>query len=112
MVLRPDLVHTGDMGSSGIRRRKPAHRLPKVRDADLPTENDLIPPNIMWPAKGSGFEADPFSPAGSAQRGWWLLNAARRGRTRRARTLGWIYLLLIAIPITIGLLSHIVHTIR
>jgi hypothetical protein len=63
------------VGSKGIRRRKPAHHLPKVR---LPDENDVIPPNIMWPAPGSGFEADPFSPAGTAQREWWLIG--RMGR--------------------------------
>ena len=60
------------MGSKGIRRRKPAHQLAPVRTR-LPDQNDLVPPNIMWPASGSGFQADPFSPAGSAQRGWWLI---------------------------------------
>jgi len=32
-----------------------------------------MPPNIMWPAKGSGLQADPFSPAGTSQRYWWLI---------------------------------------
>lgn len=33
----------------------------------------------MWPEPGSGFEADPFSPAGTAQReGQFLQGLARR----------------------------------
>jgi hypothetical protein len=58
------------MGSRGIRRRKPARHLPPVREVD---PDDDIPPNIMWPPKGSGFQADPFSPAGTSQRYWLLI---------------------------------------
>ncbi len=65
----------------------------------------------MWPAKDSGFEADPFSPAGSAQREWWLINAARRGGTRRQRAL-WIWILMIAVPIAIGLIVYVVNTVH
>lgn len=75
------------MGSRGIRRRKPVHHLPKVSSRDLPTENDLIPPHIMWPAKGSGFDPSAFSPAGSAQRGWRLTQGL--ARNRRTRWLVW-----------------------
>jgi hypothetical protein len=97
------------MGSKGIRRRKPAHHLPKVSDRDIPNDNDLIPPNIMWPSKGAGFEADPFSPAGSAQRQWWLISAARRGSNRRTRRLGWLFVALIAIPVGVGLVVQLVQ---
>lgn len=51
------------MGSRGIRRRKPVHHLPKVSDRETPSPDDLIPP-VMWPSKGSGFEADPVQPCG------------------------------------------------
>jgi hypothetical protein len=78
------------MGSRGSRSRKPAHHLPKVRDSELPTASDLMPPNIMWPEQGSGFEADPFSPAGTAQRQWWLIN--RLGRRRGTRWIIWLSL--------------------
>jgi len=63
------------MGSRGIRRRKPVHHLPKVSDRETPSPDDLVPP-VMWPSKGSGFEADPFSPAGTAQRYWWGVRKA------------------------------------
>jgi hypothetical protein len=83
------------MGSRGIRRRKPAHHLPPVREID---PDDDIPPNIMWPAKGSGFQADPFSPAGTSQRYWLLIR-------RQAGTGGSVsfraYLLLMAILVVV-----------
>jgi len=78
------------MGSWGARRRKAVQHLPKVSSRDLPTENELIPPNIMWPAKGSGFEADPFSPAGTQQRQWWMIQRLASGR--RTRWIIWLSL--------------------
>jgi hypothetical protein len=104
-------IHTAEMGSKGIRRRKPAHHLPKVSDRDIPNDNDLIPP-IMWPSTGSGFEADPLSPTGSAQRQWWLIRAAQRGSNRRTRTLGWLFVTLIAIPVGVGLVIQPVQLIH
>ena len=47
----------------------------------------------MWPDAGSGFEADPFSPAGTAAR-MWSLTAAPGGRGRQA-LLGQMVLLAI-----------------
>lgn len=42
----------------------------------------------MWPEKGSGFEADPFSPAGSAEREWGLIQRLPSlRRNRRAMVL-------------------------
>jgi hypothetical protein len=61
-----------------------------VRDSELSTANDLIPPNIMWPEKGSGFDPDPLSPAGAAQREWWLIS--RLGRRRGTRWIIWLAL--------------------
>ena len=39
---------------------------------------DVTPP-VMWPEPGSGFEADPFSPAGMSQQIWTA--TGRRPRT-------------------------------
>ena len=80
-----------------FRRRKSAHHLPKVRDRDL----DVSPPNIMWPGPGSGFEASPFSPAGTAQRVWWLIRGS--ARKRRTRWLIWVALaFVLSGPILLG----------
>jgi hypothetical protein len=43
-------------------------------------DRDLTPP-VMWPDEGSGFEADPFSPAGFSQQVW---TATRRRPHSRA----------------------------
>lgn len=84
------------MGRAGIRRRKPYKRLPR---ADVPDENDLVPPHIMWPGKGAGFEASPYSTAGTHQRSWWLLLGLGRHRSRRVRgvvvVMAWAVLLYI-----------------
>ena len=47
----------------------------------------------MWPSAGSGFEADPFSPAGLAQQEWVL--ASRAGRSRSGRVLVWVIVVLL-----------------
>jgi hypothetical protein len=70
------------MGRAGIRRRKPYTRLPRARHVD---ENDLVPPHIVWPANGAGFEASPYSTAGTHQRSWWVLKGLARHRSRRLR---------------------------
>ncbi len=51
--------------------------LPKVHTGT----DDAIPPNIMWPEAGSGFEASAISPAGGAKGQWGLVRSLRRGRT-------------------------------
>ncbi|MDQ3758261.1 MAG: hypothetical protein M3394_10475 [Actinomycetota bacterium] len=68
------------MGAKGIRRRKPYRRLPPAR---VPDDNDAIPPHIMWPGPGSGFEAHPLSPAGRSMEGMRLLSGLRRRGGRR-----------------------------
>lgn len=54
------------MGAKGIRKRTPSRRLPSLRRRT----NYIDEPPVMWPPPSSGFEADPFSPAGQMQ-GWW-----------------------------------------
>jgi hypothetical protein len=51
------------------------------RHHELPEEPefDTTPP-VMWPDEGSGFEADPFSPAGMSQQIWTATR--RRPRSR------------------------------
>jgi hypothetical protein len=56
----------------------PHHDLPEVPD------RALTPP-VMWPGEGSGFEADPFSPAGLSQQIW-----TATGRRPHSRTGLWI----------------------
>ena len=57
----------------------------------------------MWPESGSGFEADPFSPAGTAQREWILLQAL--GRSRYGKLAVWILLAVVVGVLTFSLLS-------
>lgn len=87
------------MGSSGMRRRKPAHHLPKVSGR----VGDVSPPNVMWPDSDSGFNASGFSPAGSAQRGYRFTQGL--GRRRRSRRLVWVML---AWTLS-GIVSIVVH---
>ena len=51
--------------------------LPKVRGGN----EDAIPPNIMWPETGSGFDASAVSPAGGAKAQRGLVRSLARGRT-------------------------------
>ena len=67
---------------------------------------DDLPPDITWPGAGSGFEADPFSPAGSAQRRWWLLWAAERGNPRARAMIavlltGGVVALIVMVPVVV-----------
>ncbi len=57
----------------------------------------------MWPVAGSGFEADPFSPAGLAQQEWVL--ASRAGRSRAGRVLVWVIVVLLVLGVATPLLS-------
>jgi hypothetical protein len=82
------------VGSQGIRARKPRRKLPP---AIVPSDNDLIPPQIMWPDAGSGFEANAWSPAGQSQRQWWFLRGLARGRRVPLRPA----LLLAALPLAV-----------
>jgi hypothetical protein len=56
----------------------PENRRRPASDAVVP-ETDRTPP-VMWPDEGSGFEADPFSPAGMSQQIW--IATGKRPRSR------------------------------
>jgi hypothetical protein len=73
------------VGSSGAKRRSPKGSA-RRRDASLRGVGDSPP--VMWPEEGSGFEADPFSPAGTAERRWLLIRNA--GNIARNRSAMWI----------------------
>ena len=91
------------MGAKGIRRRKPYRKLPPAR---VPTENEVIPPHIMWPDSDSGFEADPWSPAGRAQREWWLLQGlTRRGSRPAVSIVLWAVIAVLALAVLSNLLA-------
>jgi hypothetical protein len=64
-------------------------------------------PPVMWPSQGSGFEADPFSPAGTAQREWMLTQ--RLGRTRWGKLFVWLILLAFVTPLVIAFISTVFH---
>ena len=49
------------------------------RRRDVASVGDPTPP-VMWPDEGSGFDADPFSPAGMSQQIWTA--TGRRPRSR------------------------------
>jgi hypothetical protein len=56
------------------------------REDEWPVDSEFeSTPPIMWPDAGSGFEADPFSPAGMSQQIW-----RATGRRPRSRTGLWI----------------------
>jgi hypothetical protein len=99
-------VHTRDVGSSKSRGRKRSRHLPKVREE---AQGDVPP--VMWPARGSGLEASPYSPAGVAQ-AYWRLVRAKRPRTHRERNqatiAGAVLVGLILLGATVGLIIHLV----
>ena len=61
----------------------------------------------MWPGADSGFEADPFSPAGSAQREWAFWQ--HLGRRRAGRFAVWIILGLVVLVPVISVLVALLH---
>lgn len=60
----------------------------------------------MWPAAGSGFEADPFSPAGTAQREWFFIR--RLGQSRVGMGFVWVILALLVAVLVAALVSSLV----
>jgi hypothetical protein len=69
------------MGSKAIRRRKPYRRLTSLRR----NANYIDEPPVMWPSASSGFEADPFSPAGQMQGVWRLTGGGTDADEAEAR---------------------------
>ncbi len=62
----------------------------------MPIE-DPTPGHVMWPEKGSGFEASTWSPAGRAQLAWIAAGNIRRG----ARVPLWP---LVVVPLAAGVI--------
>jgi hypothetical protein len=61
-------------------------------------------PPVMWPDEGSGFEADPFSPAGMSQQVW---NATGyRSRSPLVRRIVQVVALLIAFAFIAAQVAH------
>jgi hypothetical protein len=72
----------------------------------MPEPYDSEPP-IMWPSEGSGFEADSYSPAGTAQREWVL--SQRLGRSRFGKLVVWLILALVILVPVVSLLIAAFH---
>ena len=77
------------------------------RRRDLPTndesESDWSPP-VMWPEPGSGFEADPLSPAGMSQQIW-----RATGRRPRSRSGQWIVRIVCVVIALAFIAAQVVH---
>jgi hypothetical protein len=75
------------------------------RHDELARAPDYDPtPPVMWPDEGSGFEADPFSPAGMSQQIW---TATRRRPRSRA---GMWTLRIVCIVIALAFIAaQVVH---
>jgi hypothetical protein len=58
----------------------------------------------MWPEPGSGFEADPFSPAGMSQQIWTA--TGRRPRTRVGMWIVRIVCVLLALAFIVAQLPR------
>jgi hypothetical protein len=59
----------------------------------------------MWPSSGSGFDADPFSPAGSAQREWFLIR--RLGGSRAGKSIALTLAAIIIVSLVWAMVSSI-----
>jgi hypothetical protein len=83
------------MGSQGRR---------KESDGEEPhVVTDTTPP-VMWPDEGSGFEADPFSPAGMSQQVWRA--TGYRARSPVVRRIVQVVALLIALAFIAAQVTH------
>jgi hypothetical protein len=60
---------------------------------------------VMWPSSGSGFEADPFSPAGMAQQQWTIVRHGQGGLI--GRILVWTVVIAIALALVSPLLVFV-----
>jgi hypothetical protein len=76
---------------------------PRHRDTGYAASADSTPP-VMWPAEGSGFEADPFSPAGLSQQIWTA--TARRPRSRVGLWIVRIVCVVVALAFIAAQVAH------
>jgi hypothetical protein len=58
----------------------------------------------MWPEEGSGFDADPFSPAGMSQQIWTVTR--RRPRSRTGQWIVRVICVLIAVAFIAAQVAH------
>jgi hypothetical protein len=61
-------------------------------------------PPVMWPDEGSGFEADPFSPAGMSQQIWTA--TGYRPRSPVVRRIVQVVALVIALAFIAAQVAH------
>jgi hypothetical protein len=66
-------------------------------------ESEWTPP-VMWPDAGSGFEADPFSPAGLSQQVWRVT-----GRRPRSRTGRWVLRIVCVVIAAAFIAAQVAH---
>ena len=92
------------MGSRGGRRRTTRPRVRGSEEQSLP-RREYAPP-VMWPEAGSGFEADPFSPAGLAQQQWTVMDRAGGGRFTR------IMMAIVIVVLAISLLAPFLYSLK
>jgi hypothetical protein len=100
----PTPIHSATiewMGSKG-RRQRGSGASRRQRQAGTSVSHN---PPVMWPEAGSGFEADPFSPAGTAQREWMLTQ--KIGRSFLGKVIACLILASIVIPIVWVMVSSI-----
>jgi len=75
----------------------------KTGDVAPHTVVDATPP-VMWPEEGSGFEADPFSPAGMSQQVWRA--TGYRSRSPVVRRMVQVVALLVALAFIAAQVTH------
>src|ERR1039458_3124258 len=80
----------------GRRRRRPTVAATPQSDPTLP---------VMWPEPGSGFEADPFSPAGMSQQVW----RATTGRRPHSRPGLWIVRIICIVVALAFIAAQVAH---
>jgi hypothetical protein len=72
-------------------------------DVEVPATAHTTPP-VMWPDEGSGFEADPFSPAGMSQQIWTA--TGYRSRSPIVRRIVQVVALLVALAFIAAQVAH------
>jgi hypothetical protein len=91
------------MGSNRARSKRGRPRSNRPGDGSVEPQSETPP--VMWPSTGSGFEADPFSPAGMAQQQWTILKGGPRGLM--GRVFVWAIVIIIALVLISPLLVFI-----
>jgi hypothetical protein len=72
------------------------------------TDDDPVPP-VMWPERGSGFEADPSSPAGQLQGEARFLQGLSADPGRAGRAALWTVVGVVVIVVVVVVLTVVVQ---